>query len=314
VEPDTVWDHLPREVQSELLAKQARLFVIDAYHVAARRASASASTPSCRPASSRSPGVAARGGDCPHQARHREDVRQARSRDRRAEQPAVDGALAQLHAVALPPSLTATRTRPPIVAPEAPDFVQRMTAVMLAGRGDALPVSAFPVDGTWPTATARWEKRNLAAEIPVWDTALCIQCNQCVLICPHAAIRAKTYDPQCLDTAPAGFRSAPYRAPELKGSAYTIQVAPEDCTGCQLCVEICPAKDKAQPRRKALEMMAQAPRREQERAYYDYFLDCRRSTGRRCRASMRRSASSWSRCSNTRARAPAAARRRTSSS
>src|SRR6185369_7614207 len=112
----------------------------------------------------------------------------------------------------------------------------------------------------------------LATGIPVWDTALCIQCNQCVLICPHAAIRAKTYDPQCLDTAPAGFRSAPYRAPELKGSAYTIQVAPEDCTGCQLCVELCPAKDKAQPRRKALEMMAQAPRRGQERAYYDYFL------------------------------------------
>ncbi len=155
--------------------------------------------------------------------------------------------------------------RPPMVAAEAPDFVQRVTAVMLADKGDALPVSAFPVDGTWPTGTAKWEKRNLALEIPVWDPALCIQCNKCALVCPHAAIRAKVYDGAALAGAPATLRLDARTAPPIcKGLTYTIQVAPEDCTGCHLCVVVCPAKDKANPRHKALDMQPQAPLREPE--------------------------------------------------
>ncbi len=126
---------------------------------------------------------------------------------------AVDQALANLHEIAVPGAASSTRGRPPIVPVEAPDFVQKVTAVMLAGHGDDLPVSAFPIDGTWPTATSHWEKRNLAQEIPIWDPAICIQCNQCALICPHAAIRAKVYEDGDRAGAPAEFQSTEYRAP-----------------------------------------------------------------------------------------------------
>jgi pyruvate-ferredoxin/flavodoxin oxidoreductase len=121
--------------------------------------------------------------------------------------------------------------------------------------------------------TAKWEKRNLAADIPVWDEAVCIQCNQCALVCPHAAIRAKVYGPDALKDAPATFKSTPYKGLEFKGHAYTIQVAPEDCTGCNLCVNVCPAKDRSNPRHKAIDMHPQAPLREAERANYAFFLD-----------------------------------------
>ena len=137
-----------------------------------------------------------------------------------------------------------------------------LTAVLMAGKGDRLPVSAFPVDGTWPVGTAKWEKRNLALEIPVWDQSICIQCNQCALVCPHAAIRAKVYDEGALAGAPQTFKSTPYKGLEFKGRAYTIQVAPEDCTGCHLCVNVCPAKDRTNPRHKAIDMHPQAPLRD----------------------------------------------------
>ena len=146
---------------------------------------------------------------------------------------------------------------------------------MLANQGDRLPVSAFPIDGTWPTGTAKWEKRNIATEIPVWDQELCIQCNKCALVCPHAAIRVKVYPPDA-----AGRRAAHVQARAFKrardlaaGPVYTVQVAPEDCTGCMLCVMMCPAKDKAQPRHKALDMAPQAPLRDAERENYAFFLD-----------------------------------------
>ncbi|HXV64543.1 MAG TPA: 4Fe-4S dicluster domain-containing protein, partial [Vicinamibacteria bacterium] len=184
----------------------------------------------------------------------------------------VDLALAHLHEIPVPEEPSATRTRPPLVSERAPDFVQKVTAVMLAGKGDLLPVSAFPVDGTWPVATAKWEKRNLALEIPVWDPKVCIQCNQCALVCPHAAIRAKAYDETALGGAPPAFQSTAYKGPEYKGKAFTIQVAPEDCTGCSLCVNVCPAKDRTNPKHKAINMSPQAPLREAERANYDFFL------------------------------------------
>jgi pyruvate-ferredoxin/flavodoxin oxidoreductase len=143
---------------------------------------------------------------------------------------------------------------------------------MTAGKGDLVPVSAFPLDGTWPTATTQWEKRNIALEIPVWDEAICIQCNKCALVCPHAAIRAKVYPPEKLAGAPATFKSTDYKAAEYKGWKYTIQVAPEDCTGCTLCVMVCPAKDKSNPKHKAIDMAPQIPLREAERTNYDFFL------------------------------------------
>ena len=151
--------------------------------------------------------------------------------------------------------------------------MQKVTAVMMAGKGDLLPVSAFPVDGTWPVATGKWEKRAIALEIPVWDTAICIQCNMCALVCPHAAIRAKVYDPAELGNAPATFMSTPYKGLDFKNKAYTIQVAPEDCTGCNLCVNVCPAKDRTNPRHKAIDMQPMPPLREAERENYSFFLN-----------------------------------------
>jgi pyruvate-ferredoxin/flavodoxin oxidoreductase len=186
---------------------------------------------------------------------------------------AVDAALDHLHEVPIPASATSRRRRPPVVAEEAPDFVKRVTAVMLAGHGDLLPVSAFPVDGTWPTGTARWEKRNIAEDIPVWDPAICIQCNKCVLACPHAAIRAKVYEPAILASAPQLFKSSDAKGQEFAGLSYTLQVAPEDCTGCNLCVRVCPARDKGNPRRKAINMEPHRLNLERERSHYAFFLD-----------------------------------------
>jgi pyruvate-ferredoxin/flavodoxin oxidoreductase len=185
---------------------------------------------------------------------------------------AVDHALSHLYELEVPSQLTG-KPMPPIVAEEAPDFVKRVTAMMLANKGDLLPVSAFPVDGTFASGTARWEKRNLAAQIPVWEPDLCIQCNKCALACPHAAIRAKVYPVEALEGAPETFKSMDYKAADFKGSKYTIQVAPEDCTGCDLCVMVCPAKDKSNARRKAINMTPQAPLRTSERDNFRFFLD-----------------------------------------
>jgi pyruvate-ferredoxin/flavodoxin oxidoreductase len=143
---------------------------------------------------------------------------------------------------------------------------------MLANKGDLLPVSAFPVDGTWPSGTTRWEKRAIALEIPEWDPAICIQCNKCVLVCPHAAIRAKFYPAGQLAGAPAQFKSTAFRSQEWKDSLYSLQVAPEDCTGCTLCVAVCPVKSKADPKRKAINMAPMPPLREQEKVNFDFFL------------------------------------------
>ncbi|MBK8257297.1 MAG: pyruvate:ferredoxin (flavodoxin) oxidoreductase [Polyangiaceae bacterium] len=186
---------------------------------------------------------------------------------------AVDESLSHLFKVPVPGRVTADHQRPPIVSAKAPDFVQRVTAMMLANKGDLLPVSAFPVDGTWPTGTAKWEKRNIALEIPVWDEKICIQCNKCAMVCPHAAVRVKTYDPAHLSNKPETFKTMTYKGSEFKGEGYTVQIAPEDCTGCSLCVEVCPAKDKANPRHKSLEMAPQAPIRAQESENYEFFLN-----------------------------------------
>jgi pyruvate-ferredoxin/flavodoxin oxidoreductase len=186
---------------------------------------------------------------------------------------AVDGALAHLHEVNVPAAVTAVVDRPPVVAAEAPVFVRKVTALMMAGDGDALPVSAMPADGTYPVGTTKWEKRNIAQEIPVWDETICIQCGKCVLVCPHAVIRGKVYDPASLAGAPETFKSAVPRWQGRKEERYTLQVASEDCTGCRLCVEVCPVKNKSEVRFKAINMQPQAPLREAERHNWDFFLN-----------------------------------------
>jgi pyruvate-ferredoxin/flavodoxin oxidoreductase len=272
--PDAVWDQLPREVQEQIVEKQLKLYVIDAYKVAkdtgmGRRINTIMQT--CFFAIS---GVLPR----------EEAIAQIKKTIQKTYEKkgdvivkknfaAVDHTLEHLYEVPVPGQATATRHMPPTVADSAPDFVKRVTAVMMANKGDLLPVSAFPVDGTWPLGTAKWEKRNIALEIPVWDAAICIQCNKCALACPHAAIRAKVYAPEHLQHAPGTFKSTDYRGNEFKGLKYTLQVAPEDCTGCTLCVMVCPAKDKSNPKHKAIDMHPQPPLREAERESYAFFLD-----------------------------------------
>ncbi len=253
--PDEAWDHLPREVQEQLIAKRARFYVIDAYRVAREAGMGGRINTVMQTCFFAISGILPRDEAID---RIKDAIRKTYGSkgDAVVQQnfAAVDAALAHLHEVPVPDTVTATRGRPPVVPDEAPEFVKQVTAMMLAGKGDLLPVSAFTPDGTWPVGTTAWEKRNIAQEIPIWEPDLCIQCNKCAFVCPHAAIRAKAYDPAHLDGAPEGFQSLEYKGPDFKGARYTIQVAPEDCTGCRLCVEVCPGKDRQDPTRKALRM------------------------------------------------------------
>jgi pyruvate-ferredoxin/flavodoxin oxidoreductase len=271
--PEDAWDHLPAEVQEQLVANAMRLYVIDAYRVAREAGMGGRINTIMQTCFFALSGVLPREEAIAHIKKAIEKTYGKRGAEvvRRNFQ-VVDQSLANLHEVEIPAFPTSERRRPPVLSGDAPDFVQRVTAVLAAGKGDSLPVSAFPIDGTWPLGTARYEKRNLALEIPVWDPAICIQCNQCSLVCPHAAIRPKVYDADNLAGAPESFRSMPYKAADFRGLLYTLQVAAEDCTGCSLCVAICPAKDKANPRHKAIDMLPQRPRREAERDNFQFFL------------------------------------------
>ncbi|MCB0051406.1 MAG: 4Fe-4S binding protein, partial [Caldilinea sp.] len=184
---------------------------------------------------------------------------------------AVDATLANMFEMKVPEKVTSTIELPPAVPGEAPAFVQDVTAMMIKGEGDLLPVSALPVDGTYPTATTQWEKRNIALEVPVWDPDVCIQCGKCVYVCPHAVIRSKLVDGELLADAPDGFLTADSRWREFPDRKYTLQVAVEDCTGCQLCVEVCPAKNKQAVGRKAINMEPQLPLREEGARNWDFF-------------------------------------------
>jgi pyruvate-ferredoxin/flavodoxin oxidoreductase len=185
---------------------------------------------------------------------------------------AVDASLSHLQEVKVPDKVSSLFDLRPAVPAAAPAFVRDVLAQIIAGNGDDLPVSAMPIDGTFPSATAQWEKRNIALEIPVWDEALCIQCGKCVLVCPHAVIRAKVYDDSYLGNAPATFKAVPARWKDMKDRKYTLQVAPEDCTGCTLCVEVCPAKSKSEVKHRAINMAPQPPLRESEAANWEFFL------------------------------------------
>ncbi len=271
--PAEVWDRLPREVQEQVLAKKLRFHVIDAQRVAGDMGLGGRINTIMQTCFFALSGVLPREEAIAQIKKAIEKTYGKKGQEVvRRNFAAVDHTLAHLYEVAVPERVTARFGRPPIVADDAPDFVKRVTAVLMAGKGDLLPVSAFPVDGTFPTGTTRWEKRTIAAEVPLWDPAVCIQCNKCALVCPHAAIRAKVFEPEQLQGAPAAFQSTNYKAADFKGWKYTIQVAPQDCTGCNLCVAVCPAKDKSAPRHKAINMTPLPSVLEQEKKNYDFFL------------------------------------------
>jgi pyruvate-ferredoxin/flavodoxin oxidoreductase len=271
--PGEVWDHLPRGVQEQIVAKRLRFFVIDGSRVAREAGMAGRVNTIMQTCFFAISGVLP-AGTAVTAIKHAIEKTYGRRGEAvvRKNFAAVDAALAHLHEVKVPDTATSTlEVRPPVPA-GAPDFVREVTARIIAGDGDRLPVSALPADGTYPTGTTRWEKRNIALEIPVWDEALCIQCGKCVLVCPHAVIRSKVYAPGALAAAPAGFKSAPAKWREFADARYSLQVSPEDCTGCGLCVEICPAKSKSEVRHKAIDMAPARPLHDAEVANWDFFL------------------------------------------
>ncbi len=270
--PETAWDHLSHETQELLISKKLKFYVIDAYRIAKETGMGARINTIMQVAYFALSDILPldqaiaeiKNAIEKSYARKGADLVQRNCN-------AVDKSVAGVHEVIVPATVTATRPRPFPIPVEAPDFVKAVSGTLLAGRGDQLPVSAFPPDGVWPTGTSKWEKRNLALEIPIWDSALCIQCNKCVLVCPHAAIRAKYYPESELANAPSAFQSVAFRSPETTGQRYTIQVAPEDCTGCRLCINVCPAKDKTNAKHKALDAAPLAPLRDQERANFAFF-------------------------------------------
>jgi len=271
--PEKVWDELPQHIQQQIIDKRIKFYVIDGYKVA------QATGMGARVNTIMQTCFFAISGVLPREAaiaaiKNSIKKTYGKKGDQIVQQnfAAVDQTLANLFEVNVPAKVTSTIAMPPVVSPKAPKFVKEVTAEIMAGFGDLLPVSKMPVDGTYPTGTARWEKRNIALEIPVWDQPVCIQCNKCAMVCPHATIRVKVFDPKYLKDAPPTFKSMDYKGTEYKGMKYAVQVAPEDCTGCGLCVEVCPAKNKSETRLKAINMHPQPPLREAEGANYDFFL------------------------------------------
>ncbi len=270
---DDVWEQLPRPVQQAIIDKHLRFFVIDAVKVAAdsgMRGHINTVMQVCFFAIS---GVLPRD-EAITEIKHSIEKTYGRKGEEVVEMNlrAVDQTLDNLFEVKVPATVSSAVAMLPPVPAQAPMFVQNVLGRMIAHEGDLLPVSALPIDGTYPTGTAQWEKRNLALEIPVWDSDICIQCGKCAMVCPHAVIRIKVYEPELLANAPETFKSVAARDTEWKGQQYSIQVAPEDCTGCGMCVDVCPVKNKSAANLKAINMEPQPPLRESERANWNFFL------------------------------------------
>ena len=272
--PDEVWDKIPKTVQQQIIEKNLRFFVIDGYQVAKDTGMGVRINTIMQTCFFAISGVLPRD-EAIAAIKHAIEKTYGRRGEAIVKKnfAAVDATIEHLHEVKVPSRVTSTFDIRPAVPAEAPEFVRKTLARIIANEGDSLPVSAFPVDGTFPTGTTQWEKRNIALEIPVWDEEICIQCGKCVLVCPHATIRAKVCSPDLLKNAPPTFKSSAARWREFKDMRYTLQVAPEDCTGCTLCVEVCPVKNKKETRLKAINMAPQEPLRAAEAENWKFFLD-----------------------------------------
>ena len=271
---DEVWDSLPAKMQEQMIAKNIRFYVIDGYAVADKSGMGKRINTIMQTCFFAISGVLPQK-DAITAIKHAVEKTYGKKGQRIVELnfKAIDETLAGLHSVPLPTKVSSLFDIASRIADAAPDFIRRVTGEIIAGRGDALPVSVMPVDGAFPTGTAAFEKRNLALEIPVWETDLCTQCGKCVMVCPHSVIRSKIFSTDVLVDAPETFKQAPLLGKDFPvGLAISYQVAPEDCTGCTLCVDICPIRDKSNASRKALNMMPQPPLREGERDNWEFFL------------------------------------------
>jgi pyruvate-ferredoxin/flavodoxin oxidoreductase len=271
--PDEVWDNLPGSIRRRIGEKKLKLYVLDGERVAQEAGMGKRVNTVMQTGFFALSGV----------LRRAEAIAQIKASIKktygkrgeavvRQNFEAVDQALSHLHQVPVPEQWEEANEEAASVVPaEAPEFVQKVTAEMMAFRGDDLPVSALPADGTYPVGTTQWERRNIALEVPLWEPDLCIQCGKCMLVCPHAVIRSNVVPASALEPAPDGFKSMVPKWRELAGQKYTLQVSAEDCTGCALCVEVCPAKDKSNASRKALNMVPQRPVREEVAKHWEFF-------------------------------------------
>ena len=272
---EEVWDQLPKSAQEQIINKKLKFYVIDAYSVAKNTGMGARINTIMQTCFFAISGVLPKD-EAITKIKNAIEKTYGKKGEKIVQMNfnAVDQTLANLHEIEVPNKITSNIEMQSPVPAEAPDFVQDVTSMLIAGKGDELPVSKMPADGTWPTATTQWEKRNIGLEVPVWEEDLCIQCNKCVAVCPHAVIRAKVYDESILEGAPETFKSTKVRGRDFpENTLYTLQVAVEDCTGCELCVEVCPAKSKTEPGKKAINMVPQLPLRETERKNWNFFLD-----------------------------------------
>ncbi|MEI7999424.1 MAG: pyruvate:ferredoxin (flavodoxin) oxidoreductase, partial [Candidatus Omnitrophota bacterium] len=272
--PEEICANIPRSVVETIKAKKLRFFVIDAYSVA-RKAGLGARINTIMQTA-----FFAISGVLPKEeaiTAIKDTIKKTYSKKGeeilRMNYDAVDHTLAHLFEVKVPAEITSNITMGHAMSSKAPEFVRKVTSVMIAGNGDDLPVSALPCDGTYPVGTTQWEKRNIALEIPVWDNEICIQCGKCAMVCPHAVIRIKAYDPKHLQAALGTFKSMEAKDRDWAGMKYTIQIAPEDCTGCAICVDVCPVKNKSETKLKAINMKPQPPIRESEKKNWEFFLN-----------------------------------------
>lgn len=273
--PDEVWDQLPEKIQEEIMKKDLKFYVINASKVAKETGMGS------RINSILQTCFFAISYVMPKEEAI-EYIKNAirKTYGRKGEEVvqknfhAVDMTLENLFRINYNEYIKGDRKIEPPISGDAPDFVQNVLAKIIAGEGDELPVSAFPVDGTYPSGTTKWEKRNIADQVPVWDPQLCSQCGKCYFVCPHAAIRVKVYDREYLDKAPSYFKHVDPIGKEFfkEKEAYTLQVAVEDCTGCKLCTEVCPIESRTEPGHKAIDMMDVMPLKETEKTNWDFFL------------------------------------------
>jgi pyruvate-ferredoxin/flavodoxin oxidoreductase len=271
--PDEVWDHLPKTAQRQIIEKKLKFFIINGFEVAKAAGMGGRINTVMQTCFFYISGVMP-------QAAAIEAIKTSikNTYGKRGDTivqknwAAVDMAVEHLHEVKVPGTVTSTFDIRPAVPAHAPEFLHEFTAAILAESGETLPVSKMPVDGTFPTGTTQWEKRNIALEIPEWDEEICIQCGKCALVCPHGVIRAKIVEEETLADAPEGFKSARAKWKEFADNRYIMQIAPEDCTGCALCVQACPVKNKQQPKLRAINMVEQAPIRDRERERWNYFL------------------------------------------